>query len=296
MKSKRVAVVGGAGRLGRYIVEELRSTHEVLVLDRTISASPVASGIVDIRVLDDLRKSLDGVDAIVQAAGLDGHVRAAPEAFFETNVLGTWNVLQAATEAGIQKIIVTSSTSVTGLSAANPHAIPQYLPIDEEHPLCPLDAYGLGKQLNEITAASFGRRPNMHVVCIRPTYIVFPELVPHLMGTSEFEGEAPAAFQEAPPLLRAYVDPSDLARCFRLALESESRGFDLFWASATDTFETTPTLEYLKTAYGRLPEIRRPDVYERDAHASPIDCSRAKRVLNWVPEITWPQLSTVNNV
>jgi UDP-glucose 4-epimerase len=296
MNPKRVAVVGGCGRLGRYIVDELRPVHDVLVLDRMVSGSPVPAKVVDITNLDDLRKALGGVDAVVHVAGVDGHVRATPEVFFETNVLGTWNVLQAAAEAKIRKVILTSSTSATGLNITDPLTIPKYLPIDEEHPLSPLDAYGLGKQINEITGASFGRRPNMHVVCIRPPYIVFRELIPHLMGTHKFQGELPAAFREPPPLLRTYVDPRDLARCFRLALEFESTGFDLFWASAADTFETMPTLEYLKSVYGVLPEIRRPDVYERDAQASVIDCSRAKRILNWAPEINWSQLSAISGI
>jgi UDP-glucose 4-epimerase len=290
--SWRVAVIGGAGRLGRYIVDELRPHYDVIVLDRTVFGSRTPAKVVDITALDDLRKALEDIDAVVHVAGIDGHVQAAPETFFETNVVGTWNVLQAASEAGIRKVIVTSSTSATGLNVADPLTIPEYLPIDEGHPLVPADAYGLGKQINEITGASFGRRPDMHVVCIRPTYIAFPDLIPHLMGAaSTFGGEVPAAFQEPRPLLRTYVDPSDLARCYRLALAFESTGFDLFWASAADTFEPMPTLEYFKSIYGVLPDIRRPDIYQRDAHASIIDCSLAKRVLNWVPEISWSQLS-----
>jgi UDP-glucose 4-epimerase len=291
MTGQRVAVVGGAGRLGRYIVEELAPFHDVLVLDRNAFSGPEPSQIVDIMALDELRAAFRDVGAVIHVAGIDGHVQTTPEMFYKTNVIGTWNVLQAASEAGIRKVVLTSSTSATGLNAADALAVPEYLPLDEAHPLFPSDAYGLSKQINEITAAGFGRRSDMHIVCIRPTYILFPELVPHLRGDAVFEGEVPAAFQEAPPVLRTYVDPRDLARCYRLALGYRSTGFDLFWANAADTFETTPTLDYFKSLYGGLPEIRQPELYQRNPHASIIDCSKAQRLLNWVPETSWELLS-----
>lgn len=289
MRSQHVAVIGGAGRLGRYVVNELGARHEVLVLDRSSVAAGKSTKIVDITILDDLRQALKDVEAIVHIAGVDGHVEAAPEVFFGVNVVGTWNVLQAAAELGIRKVIITSSSSATGLNTADPLAMPRYLPIDEEHPLAPSGAYGLSKQVNEISGASFGRRGRCHVVCIRPTYIAFPELIPHLRGTRITPGEEiPAAFREPLPLLRTYVEPGDLARCYRLALEYESEGYDLFWASAADTFEATPTLEYLARLYGALPPLRRPGVYALNPHASVIDCSRAKDVLGWAPQTRWP--------
>jgi nucleoside-diphosphate-sugar epimerase len=289
MRSQHVAVIGGAGRLGRYVVNELSARHEVLVLDWSSVALSGSTKVVDITVLDDLRQALKGVEAIVHVAGVDGHVEAAPDVFIGVNLVGTWNVLQAAAELGIRKVIITSSSSATGLNAADSLTIPRYLPIDEEHPLTPSGAYGLSKQINEITGASFGRRGRCHVVCIRPTYIAFPELIPHLRGTRVRPGEEiPAAFREPLPLLRTYVEPGDLARCYRLALEYESEGYDLFWASAADTFEAMPTLEYLTRLYGTLPPLRRPDIYAMNPHASVIDCSRAKDVLGWAPQTSWP--------
>jgi hypothetical protein len=71
-------------------------------------------------------------------------------------------------------------------------------------------------------------------------------------------------------------------------LEYESEGYDLFWASAADTFEAMPTLEYLTRLYGTLPPLRRPDIYAMNPHASVIDCSRAKDVLGWAPQTSWP--------
>lgn len=288
----KTAIVGGAGRLGRYIVDELRHIRDLVVLDRNVSAATAHAQTADITVLDDLRRGFSGVDELIHVAGIDGHVQTPQEVFFETNVMGTWNVLQAAVEHSIRKVIVTSSISATGFNVGPPFRMPDYFPIDEEHPLFPVDAYGLSKQTNEVTAASFGRRPGTQVICIRPTYIVFPELVPHLRG-DKFEGEMPDAFRERPPLLRTYIDPRDLARCYRLALDFEPAGYHLFWACAADTFGRGPTLDYFKSVYGKLPEIRKPDIYRANPNAGVIDCSRARDMLNWTPEFSWPQIAAV---
>jgi|SRR5665213_1529812 len=287
-----VAVVGGGGRLGRHVVDELGDAFDVRVLDLNGAGASRHSATVDITKLGDLRKAFAEVDAVIHVAGIDGHVEATTEAFFAANVMGTWNVLQAAQECGVRKVIVTSSTSATGLNDASILNVPEYLPIDEDHPLASVGPYGLGKQINEITAAGYARDGIAHVVCIRPTYIAFPELVDHLADEARTpEPESRLAFREPRPLLRTYVDPRDLARCYRLALEYESTGFDLFWASAADTFEAMPTLDYLQTLYGRLPVIRKPAMYEVDPHASVIDCSRARRLLKWEPEIKWSHLA-----
>ena len=179
----------------------------------------------------------------MHVAGVDGHVEAAPDVFIGVNLVGTWNVLQAAAELGIRKVIITSSSSATGLNAADSLTIPRYLPIDEEHPLTPSGAYGLSKQINEITGASFGRRGRCHVVCIRPTYIAFPELIPHLRGTRVRPGsEIPAAFLEPLPLLCA-VEPGDLARCY-LNLEWNQKDTICF-GRVQRIHSKEPTLKYL---------------------------------------------------
>lgn len=289
--NRKIAVIGGAGRLGRYIVNELASVHDVLTLDRNPQSAIGKAEAVDILSIDRLRAVFAGLDAIVHVAGIDGHVETSPENFFGTNVLGTWNVLQAAFEAGIRQIVVTSSSSVTGINGEPGAARPDYVPIDEKHPIRPATTYGLSKRLNETTAAHFGSLPDMQVICIRPSFVAFPELVPHLAGLPiEFDGEIPAAFREPRPFLRTYVDPRDLARCYRLALDFDENGFHLFWANAGDTFETTPSLDYLRRHYSTMPEIRDPARYGADSHAALIDSSRAATVLGWRPEFTWSRI------
>jgi len=100
----------------------------------------------------------------------------------------------------------------------------------------------------------------------------------------------PPAGQEPLPLLRGYVDAQDVARAFRLALARPTASGDAFFIAAHDTFEAEPTLRHLERLYGALPEVRKPDVYRQNPHASVYDTSRAREILGWAPSVRWADL------
>lgn len=299
---KRVLVTGGCGRLGRYVVDELRESYHVTTLD--VADSPLGLPHLKRSILDlpGLRTACAGQDAVVHLAALDGHLEVPAEQFFEVNAVGTWNALAAAFEAGVPKIVVASSNSAIGLSHPGSGARPLYLPVDEAHPARPTETYGLSKLINEVTAESFGRR-RMKVTCIRPTYIMFPELVPFIAARLSHPSDPPvathpdhavtAALREPLSPLRCYVEPRDLARVFRLALGHDGAGYDLFYASARDSFEPQPTLPYLEQTYGALPDIRKPQVFQANPYAAAIDCSHAREVLGWTSTSDWVRMSGV---
>ena len=100
----------------------------------------------------------------------------------------------------------------------------------------------------------------------------------------------PPAGQEPLPLLRGYVDPEDAARAFRLALARPEAAGDIFFITASDTFEAEPTLRHLERLYGSVPEVRKQDVYRQNPHAGVYDTSRAREILGWTPSVTWADL------
>ncbi|MSO93498.1 MAG: NAD(P)-dependent oxidoreductase [Rhodospirillales bacterium] len=296
---ERVLVTGGSGRLGRAVVKELNAHCAVSTIDCAPAAFALPHGVVDILDLQALYKAIKGHDAVVHIAALDSHVKATPDEFFKTNAIGTWNVLHAAYEADVRKVVVCSSNAATGLNFSNKQRPPHYLPYDESHPLHPTNAYGLSKQINEITARSFADRGRMEVICLRPSYVAFPDIV-RLMVARITEPErvnfpwmAVGEYLEPLQLLRSYIHPADAARCFRLALQATGIQYDVFFVSAADSFDSTPTLAHIERTYGRLPEIRKPWVYERNPYASVIDCSRARERLGWEPTTDWAALSGI---
>ena len=121
---------------------------------------------------------------------------------------------------------------------------------------------------------------------------MFPETLESLVGRLQKGPETgpPPAGQEPLPLLRGYVDAQDVARAFRLALARPTASGDAFFIAAHDTFEAEPTLRHLERLYGTVPEVRKPDVYRQNPHASVYDTSRAREILGWAPSVRWADL------
>src|SRR5262249_56528390 len=124
----------GCGRLGRYVVDELRSRYRVTTLDVVDSPWTLPHVALDILDLPGLHRACAGQDAVVHLAALDGHVEAAAARFLAVNAFGTWNVLEAAFEAGVQHAVVASSNSALGPSGGGGARRPPHLPPDAAHP------------------------------------------------------------------------------------------------------------------------------------------------------------------
>jgi len=101
-----VLVTGGCERLGRYVVDELRSRYRVTTLDVVESPWTLPHIMLDILDLPGLHRACGGQDAFVHLAALDGHVEASAARFLAVNAFGTWNVLEAAFEASVQQAVV----------------------------------------------------------------------------------------------------------------------------------------------------------------------------------------------
>lgn len=281
-----IAVTGGNGRLGREIVQDLSALGATTSID--VRAGPAGANWRQADVLspDELRNALKGHDAIVHAAAL--LQPADPLAkLFEVNVVGTWNVLHIAAELGIGRIVVLSSECSSGIIniSGGRQACPDYLPVDEDHPLRPSDTYGLSKQLAEISAMSFARRGAIQVVALRPTLIVTPEMAGYIASVRRKDD----------PDLWSYVELRDVVRAVRLALEYEGPPFDSFYLSARDTFSLEETLVFMKRKFGHLPDVRAPRLYQENPYAAIWDMSRSERLLRFRAESDWRRLLTEAN-
>jgi UDP-glucose 4-epimerase len=278
---EKLVCTGGSGRLGRHLVALLRESCRLTVLDATPSDGPDAFVQADVTDIAALRRAFAGQEAVVHLAAIPNPRSAPPEATFRTNVQGTFAVLQAAEEVGVRRVVVASSDSVVGFHYNPPDWKPLYLPIDERHPLNPTEFYSLSKQVTETVCQSYASRGRLEVVVIRPIHIVFPPEHPEL----EARGSDLMNYH-----LWTYVAPEDVARAFQLALALPSLRCETFFISAADGLNTRPTLELVRERYGFLPEIRRPEVYERLPAASVLDGSRAQEVLGFQLSRSWRQM------
>ncbi len=299
MGYEKVLVTGGSGLLGRFVVDELVDHCTVTVLDIKPPAREVAYRQVDVLDLAAVSTSIAGHDAIIHLAGIDDGNDFPDEHYFRTNVQGTWNLLHAAEAAGVRKVVVASSTATYGVGRDR---MPDYVPIDEDHPLRPLATYSLTKQVMEVVCRSFARRGALAIVCLRPTLIVRPEREAAILAQLRLDDpdsdppDAPRSDAGDVPygalsVLRGYVRSEDTARCFHLALDYTGRRFDVFNVAADDGIGHEPLLPRLAHAYASLPEVRDPTRFDADPCASVFDSSRARERLGWAPRGDWNSIA-----
>ena len=172
---RKVLVTGGAGFIGSHLGDALLSLgKEVVVFDNLSSGSQekVPSGVIltpgDVRSPEQIVEVAKGCDLIFHlAANANGTVSVNdPRLDFETNALGTFNVSDAALQAGAKKFVYVSSASVYGT--------PQRSPMGEDHPTKPFIPYGASKLAGEIYCYSFFRVYGLPVVIGRPFCVYGP--------------------------------------------------------------------------------------------------------------------------
>lgn len=281
MSIKRVVVTGGSGRVGGYVVRQLLKDYQVVIAD-LVAGNPEAEYIeANVMDLTQLREAFAGADAVVHLAALDFDWGCPPEQYIDVNVRGTWHVLQAASEAGVKKVVLCSSISACGLSEMRPDWQPEYLPVDELHTNKPCQAYSVSKILMEQMAKSFVDSTEMDVICLRPLAVVLDETL-----------EQYIEFVDAPDRnwLFYYVTAEDVATAFDCALKAEGLRYGVFYLSADDTSHPLPTLEWYKNIIGNQPEIRIPRRYQENPRAAIFSSSAAKEVLGWQPTSNFEQL------
>jgi nucleoside-diphosphate-sugar epimerase len=272
----RVAVTGSNGRLGQRIVGQLKAAgYDVVGLDRT--QGPAEARFVQGSILDAdrLDAAFAGAHAVVHTAALLSRGNTQAE-IFEVNTRGTWMVLDAATRAGVRRVVSFSSECAVGQCFQRVVRPPHYLPIDEAHPLEPQDAYSLSKQLGEAIAASFRRAGGPSVVVLRPTWVMFP------VTAAELEARRALSHGD----MWCWVAPDDVARATVAAVALDT-DFETFFLGAPNTLCAVPTLERLRERWGKLPEVRRPEVYAADPTAGLYDSSRAFARLGFRPTRDW---------
>lgn len=291
MKFDKVLVTGSGGLLGRHVVRELGARCKVAGFDQKRCPENVPQTIADVTDLAAVRAACAGVDAVVHIAALPNIWSGTGERILEVNVMGTWNVLRAAEEAGARRVILCSSDSVLGFTVASgTMRAPDYAPVDIDHPLRPTDPYALSKLIGEDIGRSYVDRGKLEVIALRPVFVLYPEMVGEVRARAKdpanYKGPmvgGPSSAGGGP--LWHYVDPRDLARAFRLALEAPSLPrFEGLYISARSTLAPEPTLDRLARHLGRPVEARCPGVYVRNPHAPLYDLSRARDVIGFEAE------------
>lgn len=166
----RVLITGGAGLVGTPISRrfvQLGWDVRVIGIDPDSDLADVHYAQCDIRDFDALKAHVQGCDAIVHLAAIPS-TRTHPNAeLFDINVAGTFNVFEAAEQAGVKRIAQASSINAIGGFWGCDDRRYEFFPLDEAHPLHTTDAYSYSKQMVEEIAAYYQRRAGITSVSFR---------------------------------------------------------------------------------------------------------------------------------
>lgn len=165
----KVLITGSAGFIGQHLVKRLSAMYAPHAHPLELDIKFLDDRYVDIRDEKATRRARemlshveDGIDACVHLAAIAAprQAQADPKLAWETNVLGTYNVLTLCRELDIRKFVFMSSAHVYGIS-------PKYMPSDEWHPLSLLDTYTSTKIAGEKLCELFHSNYGLSATCLR---------------------------------------------------------------------------------------------------------------------------------
>jgi len=283
----RVLVTGSAGHLGEALVRTLRaSAHEVAGLDRL--TSPFTTHVGSIADADFVRGSLHGVDVVMHTATLHKpHVAThAKQAFVETNVTGTLNILEAAVATGVSAIVFTSTSSVFGDALAPAVGQPAAWITEDVEPVAK-NIYGVTKRAAEDLCQLYQRTRGLPSIVLR-TSRFFPEPDDDRDQRERFDDTN----LKVNEMLYRRLDLADAVDAHLVAAERAAAiGFGRYLVSATTPFGPED-LRALRTDAAEVIRNRFPDCepeFDRRGWTLPATIdrvyvnTRAREELGWTP-------------
>lgn len=293
MKKQRIFFTGGSGKAGKHVIPYLLDQgHRVMNVDLKPLDHPgvdnLIADITDSGQMFNAMSSYAGFDELEPGTGVpkfDAVVHFAAVArilinpdneTFRVNAIGTYNVIEAAVKLGIKKIIIASSETTYGICFSDGQTNPNYLPLDEEYDVDPMDSYGLSKVVNEQTARAFQRRSGVDIYALRIGNVIEPheyqELFPYYFKHPEVRRRN--AF--------CYIDARDLGQIVDLCIQKDGLGFEVFNAGNDHNGAIIPSKELAERFFPGVPLK-----WELGEHEALFSNRKIREVLGFKEQHNW---------
>lgn len=245
-----VLITGMSGLIGGAVQRRLTGRFQLTALNRRDVAG-VSTVQADISDLDAIRPAFDGQDVVVHLSAVLGD-RAGWEAISRVNIDGTYNVLEAARQAGVKRVIFASSgTVISGWEQEEPYANlvagryesvgDSWPKVTHETPVRPAGLYGASKVAGEALGRSFADRSDMSVICLRIGHV-----------TAE---DRPTSTRD----YSIWCSQSDIAQMVERCIAAPAAlRFDIFYAVSDNRWSYRDT-EHVRQVVGYVPEGRAED-------------------------------------
>ncbi|HEX6255307.1 MAG TPA: NAD(P)-dependent oxidoreductase [Euzebyales bacterium] len=278
-----VVVTGANGKVGSAAVEALQAAgHRVRATDtaRGVFERPEPDAPeywqADLTDAGDAFALVRGADAVVHAAAIPDPSHNPPHVVFHNNAMAAFNVVEAAVRWGVRRLVNISSETVPGFLFPERPASPDYVPVDEDHPIRPQDPYAFSKYVGELLCDAAVRRSDLRCTSLRPSWVQHAGNYAHNLGPTLRQPGPSANFW-------SYIDVADLADAIRLAVESDLPGHEVFYIASPDNHAGRPLRELI--ADHADPDVEVRDLPQDDA--SGISTAKAQRMLGWRPTRSW---------
>jgi UDP-glucose 4-epimerase len=298
----KALVTGGAGFIGGHIAEELGAAgHDITVIDNFVpyydlgikehnveaarqavaetegSYELVEASITDEETVDELVADTDVVYHQAAQAGVRKSIDQ-PKKVNHYNVDGTINILEAARNHDVERVVVASSSSVYGK--------PEYLPYDEEHPTTPVSPYGVSKLATEQYARVYNEVYGLPTVSLRYFTVYGPRMRPNMAMTNFvsrcLHGEPPVIYGTGEQT-RDFTYVEDIRRVNKQLLTDNSADGEICNIGSTDNIDIQTLAEVIRDEIDPDLDIVYDDARTGDAEHTHADVSKANGLLGYEP-------------
>lgn len=285
----KLLITGARGKVGRATATAaVAAGHDVTAadlapptFDRPAPDEPayVQANLADAGEAYALLAAFGPFDAVIHSAAIPEPTHNPPQVVFHNNLAGVFNLLEASVRLNVPRFVNVSSETVPGFFFPERPFRPEYLPIDEAHPVRPQDPYALAKSFGEqLCDAAVARTEGLGVISIRPSWVQWEGNYARNLGPQIRDPDEPS------PGYWAYIDVDDLADALLLAAGSELPAHEVVYIASPDAASTLT-----------LPELLARHGLERDIPLRPLDrpdaggisIEKARRLFGYAPSRSW---------
>lgn len=208
MAKRRIMITGASGTVGSMLLERLAGHYDIVAVDVEAGTglNDIAIQAADIRAIDELVPLMDGVDTVVHLAG-DASPQATWESVSELNITGTRNVLEAARQQGVRRVVFASSNHAMGMYDRDGE-----WPVYNHQLPRPDSLYGVSKVFGETIGRYYHDEYGLEFIALRIGWATAD------VGAEDDE------------LLRAmWLSPDDTAQVVQCAIEADVQ-FGIYYA------------------------------------------------------------------
>jgi UDP-glucose 4-epimerase len=294
----KVLVTGGAGFIGSHLTEALlrkgysvrvlddfsTGKRENLIFDKAYPSLEIIEG--DIRDFSTCQKAMKGMEYVFHQAALPSVQRSVedPETSNAINVGGTLNILLAAKEVGVKRVIYASSSSVYGDTPT--------LPKHEEMPSNPLSPYALQKYVGEQYCRLFYQLYSLETIALRYFNIFGPKQDPNSLYSAVIPKFIDALLQGRPPIIfgdgeqsRDFTYIENVVQANLLAMSAEHLHGEAINIAYGKRISLNQLLNLLKEILGSKLSPIHEEPRQGDVRHSLADIRKGKEIINYEPTV-----------